>query len=130
MDYKFIIICTPRFSNRRADVDSQLCLSDVAAIGKAEHWFPDMSMLVMRTNARLGTGGFGEIRIASFCGAKVAVKVAARNGTISWLQSFCIELRILRRLRRPNIVLIHGAIIDAGRIVTSLVLEKFPVFLQ
>ena len=82
-----------------------------------------MSMLVMRTNARLGTGGFGEIRIASFCGAKVAIKVPARNGANSWLQSFGYELRILRRLRHPNIVLIHGVIIDAEGIDISLVLE-------
>ena len=84
-------------------------------------------MLVMRTNARLGAGGLGEIRIASFCGAKVAVKVTARNGTTSWLQSFCIDLRILRRLRHPNIVLIHGAIIDAERIEISPVLETVDV---
>ena len=77
------------------------------------HRFFDISKLVMHTNTKLDSGGFGVIRIASFRGAKVAVKVSERHDGHSWPQSFCIELRILRRHRHPNAIPIHGAIIFA-----------------
>lgn len=94
-------------------------------LGHDEHWLiPAGELRVL--HELVGSGGFGEVRTALYHGATVAVKVPKVQADASLrenLASIAQELRVLRYLRHPNIVLFYGASIDPPTFKMMLVLE-------
>jgi len=106
----------------------ELDIGKIRSIGELEHWLLPASSVSIDFTVLLGEGGFGTVCSGSLCGAPIAAKLAkslvAHTATDidRMLMSVANELRILRQLRHPNIVLFHGATLANGRIV--LILEK------
>ena len=75
----------------------------------------------------LGAGTFGVVHGASYLGTPVAVKVS-RGAEVQdharHLIALTNELRILRHIRHPNIVLFHGACLLAGGGGLAVILER------
>jgi len=95
-------------------------------LGHEEHWLLAEHEVDLLPDRVLGRGGFGLVLTGLFCGTPVAVKlVLERHGDSAMrrVNALANELRILRQLRHPNIVLIHGAVVDAERQRVALVLE-------
>jgi len=100
-------------------------LETLAAIGKREQWLIDAKeVCIMSDNTLLGCGGFGMVMRGTFHGTPIAVKAPFRfvKNELS-LADIGNELRILRRLRHPHVVLCHGAVIESSRGEVALVLE-------
>ena len=94
-------------------------------IGQREQWLVDAADLVIARSAPiLGSGGFGIVAAGRFQRTPVAVKVIQENTTNHSLASIGNELRILRKLHHPNIVLFHGACVDFQTGDIALVLER------
>jgi len=106
----------------------ELDIGKIREIGELEHWLLPASSMSIDFTAILGQGGFGTVCSGSLCGSPVAVKSAKILQTHTatdidkMLMSVANELRILRQLRHPNIVLFHGASLINGQVV--LILEK------
>eukprot|EP00972_Heterocapsa_arctica_P079465 11711850-Heterocapsa_arctica.AAC.1 len=75
-------------------------------IGKAEQWLINGDDVSVSTRF-LGRGGFGAVLEGTFCSLPVAVKVFDHDRGID--PSCLNELRVLRHLRHPNIVIFLGA---------------------
>ena len=71
----------------------------------------------------LGSGGFGVVVSGSFHGTPVAVKFPVCLEGAQSLADIGNELRILRKLKHPNIVMFHGACFDFENGDVALVLE-------
>lgn len=104
-------------------------LQNLGALGRGEHWLIDPSELrppgpPVRL---LGCGGFGFVIPAHYYGAPVALKAVRSESdghtTRKRLGAIAHELRMLRRLRHPNLVSLYGACIDPGAAELILVLE-------
>lgn len=95
-------------TSETATVFGKADLHGMLAIAMEEHWLIDKKQVNFDSSRRLGRGGFGEVVSGSLCGTPVAVKLA--KDEMSAL-SVASELRILRRLRHPSIVLFHGIIL-------------------
>lgn len=107
-------------------VDPEAQLARVAEMGKSEHWWIDPVEITMEPGKVLGRGGFGIVVEGVFCGMRVAVKRPREeldSASLSKLSGLANELRVLRHVRHPNIVLTHGAVIDPQRCRIALVLE-------
>lgn len=107
-----------------SDIAQQL--TQVAKMGESEHWLIHQDTLTVLKDDVLGEGGFGRVFLGIFAGLMVAVKVPHKNLSEtkpSKLAALCNELRVLRRLRHPNIVTIHGAVVDPTTHQINLVLE-------
>mmetsp|Transcript_142123 Transcript_142123/g.441963 ORF Transcript_142123/g.441963 Transcript_142123/m.441963 type:complete len:427 (+) Transcript_142123:1-1281(+) len=90
-----------------------------------EQWYIDPSEYTL-TSEVLGEGSFGRVVAGRFHGSPVAVKMTKMlegPGDSSALMALLNEVRILRRLRHPNIVLFHGASVAEETNEVSLVLE-------
>lgn len=101
-------------------------LEQIAEIGQREHWLVKADNVRLMPGHILGSGSFGVVVLASLHGTFVAVKVNKNtlNGTTAWhLPSLGNELRILRHIRHPNLVLFHGACVDPTSGELALVLE-------
>eukprot|EP00928_Gymnodinium_smaydae_P031248 TRINITY_DN22994_c0_g1_i1.p1 TRINITY_DN22994_c0_g1~~TRINITY_DN22994_c0_g1_i1.p1 ORF type:complete len:856 (+),score=158.36 TRINITY_DN22994_c0_g1_i1:140-2707(+) len=109
----------------RVDVEPRWKLERIAAIGIKEHWLIHSSDIRIQPNRILGSGSFGVVVLANLHGSQVAVKVPrSSNGATAWhLPSIGNELRVLRHVRHPNVVLFHGACIDPASSELALVLE-------
>lgn len=110
----------------RVDSEVRWKLEKIAGIGHNERWLIEASHVRLMPNCILGSGSFGVVVLASLHGSKVAVKVprSSVNGSTAWhLPSLGNELRILRHVRHPNVVLFHGACIDPTSSELALVLE-------
>lgn len=111
------------------DVDSgnvELCFEKLSRMGKKEHWLIDAKDVQLEPTRILGHGGFGVVIVGAFRGSLVAVKVsrlANFTDKLEYLPALLNELRVLRRLRHPNIVIFHGALIDVPRREMALLLE-------
>jgi len=107
-----------------ADLIAQL--SRIAQLGFAEHWCLKEEEVQIPPGGELGQGGFGDVVRGIFCGMTVAVKSpreSLHRESLKCLPELCNELRILRRLRHPNIVGTFGAIICPQDRKVALVLE-------
>ena len=71
----------------------------------------------------LGSGGFGVVVSGSVHGTLVAVKCPVCLEGAQSLADIGNELRILRKLKHPNIVMFHGACFDFENGDVALVLE-------
>lgn len=97
-------------------------IETVIALGEKEHWLvPDASLRL--SEEVLGSGAFGYVLESTYHGADVAVKVMARTGPAG-MSSLLHELRLLRKLRHPNIMAFYGASIDKDTSAVRLVFEK------
>eukprot|EP00930_Biecheleria_cincta_P082933 TRINITY_DN72567_c0_g1_i1.p1 TRINITY_DN72567_c0_g1~~TRINITY_DN72567_c0_g1_i1.p1 ORF type:complete len:731 (+),score=87.18 TRINITY_DN72567_c0_g1_i1:47-2194(+) len=97
-------------------------LETVRDLGEQEHWIVPDEFLQLSENV-LGSGGFGCVVESSYYGAAVAVKIVRRNGRAA-ITSLLHELRLLRKLRHPNIMAFYGASIDKDMRAVRLVFEK------
>ena len=96
-------------------------LTKITELGQREHWLIHGEDVCV-TSRCIGKGGFGVVLEGSMLGSPVAVKTAHTNGT--HLQApDCNELRIIRLLRHPNVVLWHGACICVSTHSLALVFE-------
>ncbi|CAE8711377.1 unnamed protein product [Polarella glacialis] len=104
-------------------------LRQVCELGCTEHWLLSWEELEVPDPAEarvLGKGGFGVVLLAGFHGCQVALKLPTTADGVAparSLPSFANELRMLRRLRHPNIVLFYGAVIQPDLGVVALVSE-------
>lgn len=88
-------------------------LNQVIDLGLREGWLVAEHELQIRQGQLLGSGGFGVVVAGIFNGTPVAVKVSkiARPDAqrLNWFAALADEIRVLRKLRHPHIVLFHGA---------------------
>lgn len=104
-----------------ADVERHL--RSLVGLGLKEHWLLFEEEVAM-TRMVLGKGGYGVVKGGLFFGTKVAVKKPrAKVSQKCLLADFCNELRVLRHVRHPNVVLLHGAVVDSDRLRVRLVFE-------
>ncbi|CAK0891915.1 unnamed protein product [Prorocentrum cordatum] len=111
---------------------SRLTFKALVELGLREQWLIDEQevQLPSASNARpLGEGGFGIVVRGRYHGANVALKapktiLQGRTQEV-FLEASCNELRMLRRLRHPNIVALYGAVLTSGveGVQVCLVLE-------
>jgi len=103
-----------------ADATLRHRLEQIAQAGKREHWLIDDSQIHVLPNAEIGRGGFGYVRAARWHGMTVAMKVPIMNNDSMrqrgqeenrYLATLVNELRVLRHVRHPNVVLFYGACI-------------------
>lgn len=110
----------------RVDSEVRWKLERIADIGHKERWLIEAAQVRLMPDCILGSGSFGVVVLASLHGSRVAVKVprSSVNGSTAWhLPSLGNELRILRHVRHPNVVLFHGACIDPTSSELAVVLE-------
>eukprot|EP00930_Biecheleria_cincta_P009447 TRINITY_DN11118_c1_g1_i7.p1 TRINITY_DN11118_c1_g1~~TRINITY_DN11118_c1_g1_i7.p1 ORF type:complete len:779 (-),score=103.48 TRINITY_DN11118_c1_g1_i7:226-2514(-) len=101
-------------------------LSEMAMVGLAEHWLLSSKQVKIDFSKELGSGGYGAVYTADFLGTKAAAKIPKDlDGTsmLSCLPSFTNELRVLRRVRHPNIALFFGTVILPEKCLLMLVTE-------
>lgn len=101
-------------------------LVKVAGLGSREHWLVNTKDIMLQPGRRLGQGSFGVVVAGSFLGTPVAVKLARGPGpssSVQGLPQLANELRVLRRVRHPNIVLFHGGCVDVPNKALAVVLE-------
>jgi len=114
------------FCRSRPDISKDL-IDEMAAIGAREQWLIRQEEISVIQGRQLGEGAFGRVVLARYQGIHVAVKVpkirTKRITDNSHLVEVCDELRVLRRIRHPNIVLFYGAALDRQNHDMALVLE-------
>jgi len=105
-------------------------LEQIKKMGHAEHWLIPAADVVPKADEILGCGNFGLVMAASWHGATVVLKAphAAFDAALgkllgSGLTAAAHELRMLRHIRHPNIVLFFGACIVPETQELVLVLE-------
>ncbi|CAK0864614.1 unnamed protein product [Prorocentrum cordatum] len=103
-------------------------LDQIRAIGEGEQWLIASGEVELLTDMVLGSGGFGVVVMGLYYNTLVAVKaprdnIAHKGVGDSSLPELCNELRILRRIRHPNIAFLYGACMDATLRKLCLVLE-------
>jgi len=101
-------------------------LARLARLGIQEHWLLNSEDVRLWPQKILGSGSFGKVVMGSLYGSPVAVKVPIDRGglcNVAQLPQLVDELRVHRHMRHPNIVLFHGACIDANSCEVALVLE-------
>jgi len=115
------------YADRTSESQIEPALEEIRLLGKQEHWLIDPSDVKRNDGVVLGRGGFGTVFSANMYGVEVAVKVATQIEGKSQVKNFVAlsnELRVLRHIRHPSIVLFHGAIIHPRAKEISLVLER------
>eukprot|EP00928_Gymnodinium_smaydae_P013419 TRINITY_DN14891_c0_g2_i1.p1 TRINITY_DN14891_c0_g2~~TRINITY_DN14891_c0_g2_i1.p1 ORF type:complete len:766 (-),score=51.31 TRINITY_DN14891_c0_g2_i1:129-2426(-) len=98
-------------------------IGEVLDIGKREQWLLSADELSLKEGVALGFGGFGMVLSGFFHSSPVAIKIHARAQVSKSLADIGNELRILRKLRHPNIVLFHGACLSLSPYDIALVME-------
>jgi len=101
-------------------------LGEILDLGFKEKWLISPEALQPLAHRHLGAGGFGLAFVASYYGAEVVLKAPRLNKDKATMQSLLAtsqELRVLRRLRHPNIVGFYGTCLDPGSSEIVLVLE-------
>jgi len=103
-------------------------LERVAELGAKERWLLDSSSLRCAEPLRvLGAGGFGVIVAAKFRGRAVAVKLlkpsAAHPEYRDEVNALTNEVRVLRHVRHPNIVVLFGAVLSPSSAQVGVVYE-------
>jgi len=101
-------------------------LEEIGKIGEREHWLVNPELVHIEHGRILGQGSYGVVTGAKYCGSRAVVKFpkhalfADVKETRNYLASAANELRVMRRLRHPNIVLFHGAWLADKTIATVL----------
>mmetsp|Transcript_99284 Transcript_99284/g.286480 ORF Transcript_99284/g.286480 Transcript_99284/m.286480 type:complete len:860 (+) Transcript_99284:103-2682(+) len=112
----------------RALFSGDVDLDSIAQLGRKERWIIDAEDLRLQVpTCIVGSGAFGIVASAIYRGHVVAVKIAHnRRLSSDRLETLCAELRILRRFHHPNVVLLHGALVEPEQGRISLVYEMVP----
>ncbi|XP_055960489.1 probable serine/threonine-protein kinase SIS8 isoform X2 [Mercurialis annua] len=109
-----------RISDRSASNESSK--SDVPLDDVAECEIPWEEITL---GERIGLGSYGEVYRGDWHGTEVAVKRFLDQGiSVESLEEFRSEVRIMRRLRHPNVVLFMGAVTRAPNL--SIITEFLP----
>jgi len=116
-----------------ADVDlMESNLGTIKKLGMKEHWLLNLDDFEKPDEDKiLGYGGYGVVKQYIFRGSPVAVKTPRVRGETedahkSGMRTLLNELRVLRHVRHPNIVLFHGACLfpaSSGCTLLALVFE-------
>jgi len=99
---------------------------EIRKIGERDHWLVDPELVHIEGDRILGQGSYGVVTGARYCGSRAVVKFQKdavfldAKATHDYLASASNELRVMRRLRHPNIVLFHGAWLANKTIATVL----------
>lgn len=95
-------------------------IAHLKALGKIEHWFVESDQLEI--GEAIGAGSFGTVyRAKAYQLTPVAVKIASSGSARADLWTFANELRVLRRVRHANIVLLQGfALLDGHQLCIVL----------
>lgn len=101
-------------------------LEAIAAVGQTEHWLIPPNKVSLYPEIILGCGGFGVVVVGRLYGLQVAVKMPLAMTDCSHAISLVNEIRVLRRLRHPNLVSFIGACIDQSAGDVSLIQELIP----
>ncbi|XP_065849516.1 probable serine/threonine-protein kinase SIS8 isoform X2 [Euphorbia lathyris] len=109
-----------RISDRSAGNDSSK--SDITLDDVAECEIPWEEITL---GERIGLGSYGEVYRGDWHGTEVAVKRFLDQGiSVESLEEFRSEVRIMKRLRHPNVVLFMGAVTRSPNL--SIVTEFLP----
>lgn len=108
--------------------DDVINFEKIRTIGLREQWLVDSEEVRALEGVVLGEGGFGIVLKGIYQGVPCAIKAPkARacgiNRGSSATIGLCNELRILRRLRHPNIVILYGAVLLENGRNLSLIME-------
>ena len=99
-------------------------LDTISMIGRQEQWLVGEAEVQLTDPIHVfGSGGFGAVVSGSFHGTPVAMKFPVRLEGAQSLADIGNELRILRKLKHPNIVMFHGTCFDGGNGNVALVWE-------
>jgi len=82
-------------------------LDDLIRLGKSEHWLIEPDLVLLKPSQVLGQGAYGQVIGGGYLGSRVAIKVPQNQRRLQL--PLLNELRLLRHLRHPNIVLFFGA---------------------
>jgi len=110
----------------KEDSDLSEQLNRIMKLGDEEHWRIKEEEVKLLPGKVLGCGGFGQVVLGIFCGVMVAVKRPhdkLKAMDLPKVSALCNELRVLRHVRHPQIVGIHGAIVDPLSRKIALVIE-------
>jgi len=99
-------------------------MAEIVKLGRKEHWLVEAHQLHVVPSCVLGQGSFAMVVEGYFHGKAVAVKMPSSQRTGRSIKSLIHEVRILRRIRHPGIVLFHGVCIADRRKRIGLVFEK------
>merc|ERR550532_300532 len=98
-------------------------LDVIRTIAEKEGWLLSEKEVQVAKSGILGAGGFSIAVSGCFQGAPVVVKLSKHVGRLRPLADIGNELRILRKLRHPNIVTLYGGLINATTQEIVIVLE-------
>ncbi|CAE8623071.1 unnamed protein product [Polarella glacialis] len=104
------------------EMELDVQLQAILQLGKVEHWIIEPSQLRCFPEVLLGRGVFGVVILGDLCGAATAVKLPFAKQALA-LDDLSNEIRILRRIRHPNIVGFHGVCVLTSLQVMVLVEE-------
>merc|ERR1740117_442583 len=108
------------------EVSRSISLASIEEFGAKERWLLDSSAVRVAQNT-LGTGGFGVVLEGELYGAPIALKLPKNSSESEKLDqkrnNLGNELRVLRRVWHPNIVIFYGCTIDPGSTEIMLILE-------
>eukprot|EP00972_Heterocapsa_arctica_P097557 14394192-Heterocapsa_arctica.AAC.1 len=107
---------------QRAGSKDASALPSLRGLGVKEQWLIGAHELKEFKDQVLGTGGFGTVIAGEFCSSLVAIKKVKEGSSAAQKCTVLNELRIMRRICHPNIVIFYGACLDGGRL--SLGLER------
>jgi len=99
-------------------------MEKLVKLGHQEHWLVKSHELHVDPCHRLGNGAFGVVMAGSFHGTDVAIKLPNVRSLPKAMRSFINEIRILRHIRHPNVVLFHGVCVADSNSALALVFER------
>ena len=108
------------FQERERQLEEQIQVAESS-------WVVNRREIIM-TEVVLGKGGWGEVKVASFRGLKVAAKclyeiiISPHN-----IRKFCREMNIASKLRHPNLLQFIGATTEGNPIILT---ELMPTSLR
>lgn len=117
------------FEIRKDEVNSKEFtsrLQTIATIGKSEHWLVRCADVQLLPDALLGVGSFGIVVEGRVHGTRVALKLPHLANDLYRGRALIVlvnELRVLRHVRHPNCVALHGACMDVQNSAMALVFE-------